>query len=115
MSFINDLLEKITGLDLDGSDSKETAVVERPCANCPSNCAIAGNACSVCQPYKKKLIDAAAPIAGQIQQIPISVNTAAASSLKLRPHPERSRSVQPVRSRIRSWKRRTSSGNATAL
>ena len=58
MSFINDLLEKITGLDLDGSDSKETAVVERPCANCPSNCAIAGNACSVCQPYKKKLIDA---------------------------------------------------------
>ena len=58
MSFINDFLEKITGLDLDGSDSKETAVVERPCANCPSNCAIAGTACAVCQPYKKKLIDA---------------------------------------------------------
>lgn len=58
MSFINDFLEKITGLDLDGSDSKESAVVERPCANCPSNCAIAGTACSVCQPYKKKLIDA---------------------------------------------------------
>ena len=55
MSFINDFLEKITGLDLDGSDSKETAVVERPCANCPSNCAIAGTACAVCQPYKKKL------------------------------------------------------------
>ena len=58
MSLINDFLEKITGLDLDGSDSKESAVVERPCANCPSNCAIAGTACSVCQPYKKKLIDA---------------------------------------------------------
>lgn len=58
MSFINDFLEKITGLDLDGSDSKETGTVERPCANCPSNCAIAGTACSVCQPYKKKLIDA---------------------------------------------------------
>ena len=58
MSLINDFLEKITGLDLDGSDSKESATVERPCANCPSNCAIAGTACSVCQPYKKKLIDA---------------------------------------------------------
>lgn len=58
MSFINDFLEKITGLDLDGSDSKESTTVERPCANCPSNCAIAGTACSVCQPYKKKLIDA---------------------------------------------------------
>ncbi len=57
MSIINDFLEKITGLDLDGSDSKET-VVERPCANCPSNCAIAGTACSVCEPYKRKLIDA---------------------------------------------------------
>ncbi len=57
MSIINDILEKITGLDLDGSDSKET-VVERPCANCPSNCAIAGTACSVCEPYKKRLIDA---------------------------------------------------------
>ena len=56
MSIFNDLLEKLTGLDLDGSDSiSQTA--ERPCANCPSNCAIAGTACSVCEPYKKKLID----------------------------------------------------------
>ena len=57
MSIINSFLEKITGLDLDGSDSKE-AVTERPCANCPSNCAIAGTACPICEPYKKKLIDA---------------------------------------------------------
>ena len=57
MSIINDLLEKITGLDLDGSDS-EKKTVERPCSNCPSNCAIAGTACTICEPYKKKLIDA---------------------------------------------------------
>lgn len=57
MSIINDLLEKITGLDLDGSDSQKKTV-ERPCANCPSDCAIAGTACAVCEPYKKKLIDA---------------------------------------------------------
>ncbi len=57
MSIFNDFLEKITGLDLDGSDDKETTT-ERPCANCPSNCAIAGTACSICEPYKKKLIDA---------------------------------------------------------
>lgn len=55
MSLINDFLEKITGLDLDGSDK---TVVERPCSNCPSNCAIAGEACTLCEPYKKKLIDA---------------------------------------------------------
>lgn len=52
MSLINSFLEKITGLDLDGSDSKEIAV-ERPCANCPSDCAIAGDACTICEPYKK--------------------------------------------------------------
>lgn len=57
ISSINDLLEKVTGLDLDGSDS-ENKTVERPCSNCPSNCAIAGTACTICEPYKKKLIDA---------------------------------------------------------
>ena len=57
MSIINNILEKITGLDLDGSDSKSNSVTERPCSNCPSDCAIAGVACDVCQPYKKKLID----------------------------------------------------------
>lgn len=55
MSIINNFLEKITGLDLDGSDK---AAAERPCANCPSNCSIAGEACSLCEPYKKRLIDA---------------------------------------------------------
>ena len=57
MSIINDFLEKITGLDLDGSDSKENAV-KHPCANCPSNCVIAGTACPVCEPFKRRLIDA---------------------------------------------------------
>ncbi len=56
MSLINDFLEKVTGLDLDGSDSPKTT--ERPCSNCPANCAIAGTACQVCAPYKRKLIDA---------------------------------------------------------
>ena len=55
MSLINDFLEKITGLDLDGSSEP---VVNHPCSNCPSNCAIAGEACALCEPYKKKLIDA---------------------------------------------------------
>lgn len=55
MSIFNDLLEKITGLDLDGSSQK---TAEHPCSNCPSNCTIAGEACSLCAPFKKKLIDA---------------------------------------------------------
>lgn len=57
MSIINNLLEKLTGLDLDGSDTPQKQTVERPCANCPSDCAIAGEACTICEPYKKKLID----------------------------------------------------------
>ena len=57
MSIITDILEKITGLDLDGSDKPAAPVTERPCSNCPSNCALAGPACDVCVPYKKKLID----------------------------------------------------------
>lgn len=55
MSIFSDLVEKITGLDLDGSSQK---AVQHPCSNCPSNCAIAGEACTLCEPYKKKLIDA---------------------------------------------------------
>ena len=35
---------------LTGKDEKST-VVERPCANCPIDCAIAGEACTVCKPY----------------------------------------------------------------
>ena len=57
MSLINDFLEKITGLDLDGSGSSGNSA-QRPCSNCPANCAIAGTACEVCEPYKRKLIDA---------------------------------------------------------
>ena len=55
MSIFSDLVEKVTGLDLDGS-SQSTA--QHPCSNCPSNCAIAGEACALCEPYKKRLIDA---------------------------------------------------------
>ncbi|MBQ6482114.1 MAG: hypothetical protein IJI45_13430 [Anaerolineaceae bacterium] len=55
MSVISDFFEKITGLDLDGSSQTAS---EHPCSNCPSDCAIAGEACTLCEPYKKKLIDA---------------------------------------------------------
>ena len=55
MSIFSDLIEKFTGLDLDGSS--QTAA-KHPCSNCPSDCAIAGEACTLCEPYKKKLIDA---------------------------------------------------------
>lgn len=34
------------------------SAVEHPCANCPSTCAIAPQACDVCRPYKEQLIDA---------------------------------------------------------
>lgn len=54
MSILSELLQSLTGTS---SNEKET-VTDRPCANCPSDCAIAGEACSVCEPYKKKLIDA---------------------------------------------------------
>lgn len=58
MSIFTDLIEKFTGLDLDGSDSVNSNVTERHCSNCPSNCTIAGEICSLCEPYKRKLIDA---------------------------------------------------------
>ncbi len=41
---------------LDGKDNKST-VTQRPCSNCPGDCTIAGEACEVCEPYKRKLID----------------------------------------------------------
>lgn len=51
MSLFSKLLNSLSG-------KKESAAVsERPCSNCPSDCAVAGNACSICEPYKKKLID----------------------------------------------------------
>lgn len=39
------------------SENSASKVVDRPVSNCPSDCTIAGTACSVCEPYKKKLID----------------------------------------------------------
>ena len=53
MSIFSELISSLTG----SNTSSENAVTERPCANCPSDCAIAGEACPVCEPYKKKLID----------------------------------------------------------
>ena len=50
-------LESLFGDWSDSSESSRSAV-SHPCSNCPSNCAIYPAACSVCQPYKEKLIDA---------------------------------------------------------
>ena len=46
------------GLFGDDDSSEEEVVVERPCSNCPGDCSIAPDACSVCQPYKEQMIDA---------------------------------------------------------
>ncbi len=54
MSIFSKLFDALTG---DGGEEKQQTA-DRPCANCPSTCAIAGDACEVCAPYKKKLIDA---------------------------------------------------------
>lgn len=51
MSILSDLIHSITG------NEESEKVTERPCSNCPSSCAIAGDACAVCEPYKKRLID----------------------------------------------------------
>lgn len=48
MSLLGSLLNSLSG----SGTSKE-----RPCANCPSDCALASAACAVCQPYKEQLID----------------------------------------------------------
>ncbi len=40
-----------------GRKDDKSTVTQRPCSNCPSDCAIAGEACTVCEPYKRKLID----------------------------------------------------------
>lgn len=40
------------------SDSDNNRQVVHPCTNCPSNCPIAPDACSVCQPYKEQMINA---------------------------------------------------------
>lgn len=52
MSILSSLLQQLISPD------NEEEVTERPCPNCPSHCAIAGQgACPECEPYKKKLID----------------------------------------------------------
>ena len=52
MSLLSSLLQQLIG-----TDTEET-VVQRPCANCPSDCVIAKQgACPECEPFKKKLID----------------------------------------------------------
>lgn len=56
MSILSDLFGGI--FDADGDNTQTSASGTHPCANCPSDCTIAGAACDVCSPYKKKLIDA---------------------------------------------------------
>ncbi|MCR4673198.1 MAG: hypothetical protein K5637_08240 [Lachnospiraceae bacterium] len=53
MSLIGNLL---SGL-FDSSSSETTSNAELPCSNCPSGCTLAPDACSVCEPYKKELLD----------------------------------------------------------
>ena len=53
MAILSSIWNALTG---NTQQEKET-VTDRPCANCPSDCAIAGTACSLCSPYKKQLID----------------------------------------------------------
>lgn len=49
MSILSTLINSLT--------EKDDTVTERPCSNCPGDCAVAGNACSICEPYKRKLLD----------------------------------------------------------
>ena len=46
------------GLFGDEEEEQQEATIEHPCSNCPGSCSIAPDACSVCQPYKEKMIDA---------------------------------------------------------
>ncbi len=50
MSLFNDFINAFYGTD--------SSSAERPCPNCPSDCRIAPGACSVCSPYKEKLVEA---------------------------------------------------------
>ncbi len=51
MSLLSSLLRSLSGKE------EKSTITQRPCANCPSDCKIAGEACTVCEPYKRKLID----------------------------------------------------------
>ena len=57
MSIISDFLNSILGTDTNASGTQAGAGDTHPCANCPSDCAIAGDACQICAPFKIKLID----------------------------------------------------------
>ena len=46
------------GLFGDEEEEQQKEVIEHPCSNCPGSCSIAPDACSVCKPYKEKMIDA---------------------------------------------------------
>ena len=56
MSILSELFGSLFG---DGEQqSSAVPLATHPCSNCPSDCAIAGEACEICAPYKKRLIDA---------------------------------------------------------
>jgi len=54
MGFFSSLINAFNETSQSSSTSQADT---HPCANCPSDCAIAGAICSTCEPYKKKLID----------------------------------------------------------
>ena len=56
MSILESIFNGLFG-DYD-TQSTTTTAVEHPCSNCPSNCQLYPDACSVCQPYKEQMIDA---------------------------------------------------------
>ena len=53
MSLFSNLFASLAG----NSKPETETVVEHPCANCPSTCEYAPQACEACAPYKKELID----------------------------------------------------------
>ena len=57
MSILDALFGGLFG-DEEEEQQQQEAAIERPCSNCPGICSIAPDACSVCQPYKEKMIDA---------------------------------------------------------
>lgn len=57
MSILSELFGGLFDSDNESAQNSSSCNTH-PCSNCPSDCAIAGSACEVCAPYKKKLIDA---------------------------------------------------------
>lgn len=54
MSILGSLLSALTGEDAEVT----VPDADHPCSNCPSGCQLAPQACSICEPYKKRLLDA---------------------------------------------------------